>query len=206
MVLFFVVNTTVGSSKIRIPEPFTMPVWLGKITSHHKTLLAENIKHMKRHILTRVIFERTISYRKISVFRIESAKTIVMLSCENHVFNTCILHHFRPLFRIKIHRIQWIFQAPIPFFIFIIRQISLTAYPIHIFRTNGPWLYNARHRVQAPVKQHSKFLILPFSQFIQYLLISRPHIIRSLGLLVHKSLHLFLSTQAHWESDQSHTS
>ena len=87
MVLFFVVNTTVGSSKIRIPEPFTMPVWLGKITSHHKTLLAENIKHMKRHILTRVIFERTISYRKISVFRIESAKTIVMLSCENHVFN-----------------------------------------------------------------------------------------------------------------------
>lgn len=105
MVFFFVVNMMVGSSKIRILELFIMLVWFGKIIFYYKIFFVENIKYMKCYIFMWVIFEWIISYRKISVFRIESVKIIVMFSCENYVFNICILYYFCLLFWIKIYRI-----------------------------------------------------------------------------------------------------
>ena len=157
-----IVMTTVRSCIIRIPIPFSMPVWLREITSHHETFLAESIPYMASHVFTRIVLEGSVSNREIGIFSIEHTETIMMLTSENHVFHTGIFHNLSPLIRVKVYRIQLILQTEIPFLVFYIRKIFLACNPINVFRANWPRFYNTRNRIQAPMKQNTELLVLPF--------------------------------------------
>ena len=115
-----------------------MPVRLREITTHHETLLTESIPYVVSHVLARIVLERTVGDREISVFGIKGTKTVMMLTGEEHILHTGIFHHFRPLFRIEVHRIELILQTEVPLLVFHVRKVFLTADPIHVFRTDRP--------------------------------------------------------------------
>ena len=138
MLLHIVIMVTVRSRIVRIPIPFSMPVRLREITTHHEAFLTESIPYVVSHVLARIVLERTVGDREISVLGIEGTETVVMLTGEEHVLHSGIFHHFCPLFRIEIHRIEFILQAEVPLLVFHVRKVFLTADPIHVFRTDRP--------------------------------------------------------------------
>ena len=138
MLLHVVVMMTVRSRIVRIPIPFSMPVRLREITTHHETLLTESIPHVVSHVLARIVLERTVGDREISVLGIEGTETVVMLTGEEHVLHSGIFHHFCPLFRIEVHRIELILQTEVPLLVFHVRKVFLTTDPVHVFRADRP--------------------------------------------------------------------
>ena len=168
-----VVDMTVWSIKFRIPEPFAMPVGLREVTTHHEVLLAECIPYVTGHILTRVVLEWTVGNGVIGVLRIEHTETIVMLGGENHVLHTGFIHDARPLVRVKVGRIEFINQSPIP-----LLEIIIVRNPAYqpVFRAKFPRLYDTSLRIKSPMEQYPKLLVLPLVEFFQHGLISRPFI------------------------------
>ena len=138
MLVPLIVLSAVRSGIIRIPIPLTMPVGLGKITSYHETFVTERVKHMISHVLARIVLERSVSDREIRIFGIKHTESVMMLGGENHIFHSRILHHFRPLLRIKLHRIEFILQSEVPFLVIHIRHGSVSRNPVYVFRTDRP--------------------------------------------------------------------
>ena len=173
MTFLLVVDVTVRSIKFRIPKPFAMPVRLREVTTHHETFLAESIPYVTGHVLTRVVLERTVGDGVIGIFRIEHTETIVMLGGENHVLHTGFIHDACPLVRIKVCRIEFIDQTPIPFLkIIIIRDPAYQP----VFRAKFPRLNDTSLRIKSPVEQYPELLVLPLVKFFQHGLVCRPFI------------------------------
>ena len=122
MAVFLIIDVTVGGSEIRIPKPFAMPVGFGEIASRHETSFAESIEYMVGYILARIVLEGSVGNGEVRVFGVVSTKSVVMFGGEYHVFDTCILHYICPLFGIEVYRIERVFQAPVPLFVFIVWQ------------------------------------------------------------------------------------
>ena len=63
----------------------------------------------------------------------------------------------------EINGIKFLAQAPIPFLVIYIRHRAVSRNPVNIFRTDRPRFNYAWNRVKSPMKQYTKFLILPFT-------------------------------------------
>lgn len=77
---------------------------------------------MVGYILARIVLEGSVGNGEVRVFGVVSTKSVVMFGGEYHVFDTCILHYICPLFGIEVYRIERVFQAPVPLFVFIVWQ------------------------------------------------------------------------------------
>ena len=138
MAFALIVLHTVRGSEIRIPEPFAMPVRLGEVAAYHKVFLPESIENMPGHIPAGIVLEGSVGNGEISVLGVEHAEAVMMFGGEDDILDACILHHFRPLFRVEVDGIELVFQSEIPLFVLIVRQVSFAGNPVDVFRADGP--------------------------------------------------------------------
>ena len=176
MAFYFVIHITCRCGKVWPPVIFRMPIRFRKVGTDHKSFVAKSFENIFRNIRVRIVLESAVSDREIGLFRIEQIKTVMMFCSKNHVFHSSIFCDFRPLFGVKLRRIELINEPPIPFLIFVVSNGTVTRYPLFIFRTNRPRFNNAGNRVQSPVKQNAEFEILPPVKLFEYLLVGWPHI------------------------------
>ena len=115
--------------------------------------------------------ERTfdIGYFIVAVLSIVHVESVMMLSCEDHIFHSSILRRSSPFFRIEFYRIECLFQIFIlPDIVKIVHSFRSHHTKFICFRTNGPGLYYTPLAVCSPMDKHTEFHILPFCYIFPY--------------------------------------